>query len=71
MKGITNYLKNVTKSVAYAAQDIAKEDMIPNVSEFASNNKAFIASTYATIKNPKTALKRSVTAIQSLRYIRL
>lgn len=65
MKGVTNYLKNVTKSVAYAAQDIAKEDMIPNVSEFASSNKAFIASTYATIKNPKTALKRSVTAIQS------
>lgn len=65
MKGVTNYLKNVTRSVAYAAQDIAKEDMLPNTSEFADSNKAFIASTYATIRNPKMAVKRSITAIQS------
>ena len=64
MKLVNNYLKNLTKSVAYAAADVAKEDLAPNVTEFASENKQFLTATYATLKNPKSALKKSVQAIQ-------
>ena len=61
---VTNYLKNVTKSMSYAAADISK-DLMPNVGEFTSANKEFLKTTYATLKNPKSALKKSVSAIQS------
>ena len=64
MKLVNNYLKNLTKSVAYAAADVAKEDLAPNVTEFASENKQFLTATYATLKNPKATLKKSVQAIQ-------
>ena len=61
---VTNYLKNVTKSMSYAAADISK-DLMPNVGEFTSANKEFLKTTYATLKNPKSALKKSVSAIQN------
>ena len=64
MKTVTNYLKNVTKSVIYAAVDVGN-DMMPNVGEFANSNKDFLKSTYAALKNPKTAIKKSITTIQS------
>ena len=64
MKPVTNYLKNVTKSVTYAAMDIAKEDLMPNVGDFIDSNKEFIAATYATLKNPAVAIRKSVDAVQ-------
>lgn len=64
MKGVTNYLKNVTKSIAFSAVDVAKADMAPDVIEFATSNKDAFVSTYALLKNPKTAVKKSVQAIQ-------
>ena len=51
MKGVTNYLKNVTKSVAYAAAKVAKDDLMPNVGDFIDSNKEFLATTYGNIKN--------------------
>ena len=64
MKPVTNYLKNVTKSITYAAMDIAKEDLMPNVGDFIDSNKEFIAATYATLKNPAVAIRKSVDAVQ-------
>lgn len=63
MKTVNNYLKNVMKSVAYAAADVSN-DYIPNMKEFASSNKEFATATYATLKNPAQSIKRSVKAIQ-------
>lgn len=65
MKGVTNYLKNVTRSIAFSAMDVAKADMAPDVIEFAQTNKDVFVSSYAALKNPKAALKKSVQAIQS------
>ena len=64
MRPVTNYLKNVTDSVKYAAADIAKEDLMPNLIDFTSDNKEFLASTYATLKNPSVKIRRSVSAMQ-------
>ena len=64
MKPVTNYLKNVTKSVAYAAADVAKEDLMPETAEFLTDNKDFIKATYAALKNPAVAVRKSVAAIQ-------
>ena len=64
MKGVNNYLKNITKSVAYAAVDIGKSDLMPNVVEFADSNREFVTATYSTLKNPAMAVKKSVDAIQ-------
>jgi len=61
---VNNYLKNVTKSIAFAASDVAKKDLMPNVADFAETNKDFIKATYATLKNPVATFKRSVTALQ-------
>lgn len=61
---VNNYLKNVTKSIAFAASDVAKQDLMPNVADFAETNKDFIKATYATLKNPVATFKRSVTALQ-------
>ena len=64
MKPVTNYLKNVTKSITYAAMDVAKEDLMPNIGDFIDSNKEFIAATYATLKNPAVAIRKSVDAVQ-------
>jgi len=63
MKRVNNYMKNVMKSVTYAAADIAS-DYTPGMQELKSSNQEFIKSTYAALKNPKAAIKRSVEAIQ-------
>ena len=65
MKAVTNYLKNLTRSIGYVAADIAKEDLAPNIADFSESNKAFLASTYAVLKNPKAGLKRSISSIQN------
>ena len=62
MKG-NNYLKNVMKSVAYAAADVTGE-YIPDIKEFTSSNKEFGTAVYRAIKNPSQSLKRSVKYIQ-------
>ena len=64
LKPVNNYLKNVTKSVTYAAMDVAKSDMMPNISDFVTDNKEFLVATYATLKNPAMAVRKSVAAIQ-------
>ena len=58
-----NYLKNVMKSVTYAASDAVAE-MNPAVAEFTSTNKEFATATYAAIKNPKQFVQKQVKAIQ-------
>ena len=63
MKAVNNYLKNVMKSVAYAAADVSS-DYMPNIKEFSDANKEFGTATYAALRNPKQTLKRSVQAIQ-------
>ena len=60
---LNNYLKNVMKSVAYAAADVGAEHT-PGIQEFTSTNKEFAVATYAILKNPKQTLRRSVSAIQ-------
>lgn len=58
-----NYLKNVMKSVAYAASDVVS-DYIPSTKEFTSSNKEFATATYAALKNPKQFMRRQVQAIK-------
>lgn len=63
MKAVNNYLKNVMKSVAYAAADVSDE-YIPGVKEFADANKEFGTATYAALKNPSQFVRKQVQAIQ-------
>lgn len=63
MKGVKNYLKNVTKSAVYYASDIAKDELMPNVGDFATTNTDFIKTAYQTIRNPKTAAKKVVDQV--------
>ena len=63
MKGVKNYLKNVTKSTIYYASDIAKEELMPNVGDFATTNADFIKAAYSTLRNPKTAVKKVVDEV--------
>ena len=60
----TNYAKNVAKSLMFASLDVAKNDLMPNVGEFAEDNKAFFSATYATLKNPKAAVKQQINAFK-------
>ena len=64
MKGANNYLRNVAKSITYAAVDVANEELMSETIDFAKNNKEFIAATYAALRNPAAALKKSIKAIQ-------
>ena len=61
MKGVKNYLKNVTKSIGYTAAKVAKDDLMPNVGDFVDSNKEFLATTYSTLKNPKAYVKKQVS----------
>lgn len=63
MKTVNNYLKNVMKSVAYAAADVS-EEYIPGIKEFTSTNKEFGTATYAALKNPSQFVQKQVQAIQ-------
>lgn len=65
MKGVTNYLRNVTKSVKYAAADIATRELAPRTADFAEANSEFFVSTYAALRNPKSTLKKKIVAIQN------
>ena len=66
MKGVKNYLKNVTKSTIYYASDIAKEELMPNVGDFATTNADFIKAAYSTLRNPKTVVKKVLRPILKL-----
>lgn len=63
MKAVNNYLKNVMKSVAYAAADVGSEHM-PTMGEFASSNKDFATATYAALRNPSMFIRKQTQAIQ-------
>ena len=65
MKGVKNYLKNVTKSIAYSAAHVAKNDLMPNVGDFVDSNKEFLATTYATLKNPKASVNKQINAFKN------
>ena len=60
----TNYAKNVAKSLMFASLDVAKNDLMPNVGEFAEDNKAFFSATYATLRNPKAAVRQQINAFK-------
>ena len=64
MQLVTNYMKNITKSVAYAAADVGKNELTPNIANFSESNKDFLKSTYAALKNPKVAVRKSVDAFK-------
>lgn len=63
MKGVKNYLKNVGKSLAYSAIDVTKQDLTPNIAEFADANVDFLKNSYLVLKNPKTATKKVIESI--------
>ena len=63
MKGVTNYLKNVTKSMAFATSDVVSKDLMPNISEFTETNKDFINAAYKTFRHPGAALKGNTDSI--------
>jgi hypothetical protein len=58
-----NYLKNVMKSVTYAASDVVGS-YNPAIKEFAETNKEFTTATYAALRNPSQFVRRQVSAIQ-------
>ena len=68
MKGVKNYLKNVTKSIVYASADVAKKDLMPNVGDFVDSNKEFLATTYSVLKDPKTFTKKQVESFKNSKY---
>lgn len=68
MKGVTNYLKNITKSVAYATADVVKQDLMPNVDSFVSSNKEFMVNAYSTVRNPKASAKKTINAFKESKY---
>ena len=63
MKPVNNYLKNVMKSVAYAAADVS-EGYTGGLHQFAETNREFTTGTYAAIKNPVQFVQKQVEAIQ-------
>ena len=68
MKGVKNYLKNVTKSIAYASSDIIKQDLMPNVGDFLETNQEFFAAAYSIAKNPKANIKKQVNSFTESKY---
>lgn len=61
---VTNYLKNVTKSVAYAAADYAKNTAAPELGDLVDTNKEFFVSSFTMLRNPKAALRKAVDSMQ-------
>lgn len=68
MKGVKNYLKNVTKSIAYASSDLLKQDLMPNTGDFLETNQEFFAAAYSIAKNPKSAIKKQVNSFTESKY---
>ena len=56
-----NYLKNITNSVKFSAEDLLKQDLAPNTMEFVDANKEFLYSAYNIIRHPKQEFKRRVS----------
>ena len=60
MKFVKNYMKNLAKSTVYVASDVAKNQLTPNIGEFASANKEVFTTTYGLLRNPKQQVRKSV-----------
>ena len=60
MKFVKKYMKNLAKSTVYVASDISKNELTPNIGEFASANKEVFSTTYGLLRNPKQQVKKSV-----------
>ena len=56
MNKVTSYLKNTSKSFAYATVDVSKK-LMPEVSEFVDTNAEILKSIYATVSHSKRAIK--------------
>lgn len=59
-----NYFKNVLKSTAYVAADMANE-LAPSIGEFIDKNSSFLKQTWSTFKSPRHATKRMIDAISN------
>lgn len=55
MNKVTSYLKNSTRSVAYATADVGK-NLIPEVSEFIDTNGELFKAVYSTVSHSKKAV---------------
>ena len=61
---VPNYLKNVTKSVLFAAADVGK-DLAPDVAEFTRSNTEFVKQTYSSIRMPKMSARRRMMGFRN------
>lgn len=68
MKGVTNYLKNVTKSVMYFSADVVKSDLMPNTSDFLESNKEPFVEAYAAVTHPKQSTLKLTKSVRESKY---
>ncbi len=68
MKGVTNYLKNVTKSVMYFSADVVKSDLMPNTSDFLESNKEPFVEAYAAVTHPKQSTLKLAKSVRESKY---
>ena len=60
---VTNYIKNIGRSVKLSAIDIASVDLMPNTKRFYDSNKNYIQQRVNTLKFPKTDERRKSEAL--------
>ena len=60
---VTNYIKNIGRSVKLSAIDIAAVDLMPNTKRFYDSNKNYIQQRVNTLKFPKTDERRKSEAL--------
>lgn len=64
---VPQYIKNVTKSAVYAAQDIV-QDTMPSFMEFTQNNTDTAKAVVNDIRNFRSVIKRTSQAWNSSSY---
>lgn len=64
LKDVTNYIKNMGKSVGYSMIDISKETA-PAMAEFVDTNKDLFKDVYAAVKDHKRLIEKTKAAITS------
>ena len=64
MKFVKNYMKNLAKSTVYVASDVAKNQLTPNIGEFAAANNEVFTTTYGLLRNPKQQVRKSVESFK-------
>lgn len=69
MNKVTSYLKNLGKSVRYAAVDIAGE-LVPVVKDFSETNEEVLKSVYAAAAHPTKTIKIGKEAIMESKIYR-